>query len=191
MIYVITEPRYVSSITTDELKKGTSFTTEPCIKIGYTTNLASRMSQYMTDTPRLDILYTYDEGTEEDEKRLHLLFKEYQSSDLNGREWFSWSADIINFFESNTTIDDVRSNLPEIIKPKKTKREEKEAEEKLSSLILPALYLLVDLGLEENIISFPDLETFTSEIFKKSEKWLAFMSSIKRNRDIFLTSPVF
>jgi hypothetical protein len=107
MIYVIAVPRFVRRVTADDLKTGDrgNIKTETCIKIGFTKDFKRRQLTYLTNTPRFDILYLFPEGTDVDEYRLHQRFDKYRDGQgLNGKEWFKWNEEIIDFFENNTTI---------------------------------------------------------------------------------------
>jgi hypothetical protein len=183
MIYIITEPRYVSSVTLDDLKSGRSYETEPCIKIGYSSNFETRKIIYTTNTPRFDILYTYDDGTEEDEKRLHQYFSEFRKDDLNGAEWFSLSADIIEFFEVNTTIDQIREVLNEKdIGLEGNARKERRRRLKLAAQLTPLINLIIDLGLEKDIFPLQEVDENRGEAWY--EAFDRILGSLMAFRDI-------
>ena len=163
MIYVITEPRYKSEVTIDDIKSGKSFETEPCIKIGYSIDFKNRLSQYMTDTPRIDVLYTYEEGTEEDEKRLHKYFEKYKTSDLNGNEWFRFDKEFIDFFEASPGIEDIRSKISHI---KLSKKEEQVYQLLASRIVLSMVYLQLDLKIDISSVSYGDID-YLDESFQE------------------------
>ena len=83
------------------------------IKIGYTgdDNFDTRISQYKMHNPRCEVLYTISEGTEEDEKNLHWLFRKFLYKDY-GKEWFYENKTIYEFFNLNKTKHDLNNNLP-------------------------------------------------------------------------------
>ena len=68
------------------------------LKIGYTSNIDSRMSQYTSHNFGFKLLKTR-EGDEELEKLLHYHFNKYLIKELHNREWFEYNDEIINEFE--------------------------------------------------------------------------------------------
>jgi len=148
MIYVIAAAYTTSGVTSEQLiankKLLSSYTYSFSIKIGYTTDFTKRRSQYSTDTPEFFVLFTYEGGTEEDEKRLHLYFSKFSDDRLNGREWFKWDEEIIEFFESHSTIESIRGAIPLL------KKDEKEAYFRFEVLANPILYKLIKDEGEEN-----------------------------------------
>ena len=81
---------------------------------------------------------------------------------MNGREWFRWSKEIIDFFETYKTIEEIRDVLDKakIPYPYTTITEIKKAEEH----ILPILYILIDLNLIDDIIpDLPDLDSLNED----------------------------
>ncbi len=94
MIYVIKSSAY---------KKGTDEKEyEDIIKIGYTREKSnkSRFNTYITENPTMRVLYLIDNGTRRDEKNLHYYFKRYRKY---GNEWFEFTKEIIDFFETHKT----------------------------------------------------------------------------------------
>lgn len=183
MIYVITEPRYKSEVTIDDIKSGKSFETEPCIKIGFSIDFKNRLSQYMTDTPRIDVLYTYEEGTEEDEKRLHKYFEKYKTSDLNGNEWFKFDKEFIDFFESSPGINDIRSKISHI---KLSKKEEQVYQLLASRIVLSMVYLQLDLKIDISSVSYGDIDYLDEsfqEVIKSDILFNYYLEKIKPKTD--------
>ena len=183
MIYVITEPRYKSEVTIDDIKSGKSFETEPCIKIGFSIDFKNRLSQYMTDTPRIDVLYTYEEGTEDDEKRLHKYFEKYKTSDLNGNEWFKFDKEFIDFFESSPGINDIRSKISHI---KLSKKEEQVYQLLASRIVLSMVYLQLDLKIDISSVSYGDIDYLDEsfqEVIKSDILFNYYLEKIKPKTD--------
>lgn len=183
MIYVITEPRFKSEVTIDDIKSGKSFETEPCIKIGFSTNFDKRKVSYTSDTPRFDILYTYEEGTEEDEKRLHKYFEKYKTSDLNGNEWFKFDKEFIDFFESSPGINDIRSKISHI---KLSKKEEQLYQLLASRIVLSMVYLQLDLKIDNDTVSYGDIDYLDEsfqEVIKSDILFNYYLEKIKPNTD--------
>ena len=83
------------------------------LKIGYTgdDNFNARVIQYKLHNPKCEFIYTIQEGTEEDEKNLHWLFRKFLYKDY-GKEWFYEDQSIYNFFDTNKTKQDLDNNLP-------------------------------------------------------------------------------
>lgn len=79
MIYLITDGKY--------------------LKVGYTTNIKSRMKQYATHTNNFRLL-SYKEGGTADEEFLHKLLNKYLVRD----EWFEYSDDVISTFNKYDPI---------------------------------------------------------------------------------------
>ena len=78
------------------------------LKIGYTDDNVSdrRFTTYKLHNPTCQVLYTIPNATEEHEKRVQykfrgLLFKDY------GREWFKYSEEIINYFKSVKSLEEL------------------------------------------------------------------------------------
>ena len=115
-LYVITEPRYIPESTiNDILDRKCSI--DPCVKIGYTEDLKSRLSLYNSDSPGFKILFIIEDPTitKFDEDRLHQYFQKYRKGkDLNGREWFIFDWEIYNFFNTYKTIQEIRDVIPAI-----------------------------------------------------------------------------
>ena len=153
MIYVILESRLSPDITKEDIieYKELNLSFELCIKIGYSIDFKNRLSQYMTDTPRIDVLYTYEEGTEEDEKRLHKYFKKYKTPDLNGNEWFKFDKEFIDFFESSPGIEDIRTKVSHIKLPKEIEKDQRN-KLRAEKIILPLVYLQLELGIDNDTV---------------------------------------
>ena len=67
------------------------------LKIGYTSNIDSRISQYTSHNFGFKLLKTR-EGDEELEKLLHYHFNKYLIKESHNREWFEYNEEIINNF---------------------------------------------------------------------------------------------
>ena len=67
-------------------------------KIGYTTNIKSRLSTYKTHNPDIKLIQTKD-GTKNDEKILHKICEKYRFNN----EWFHKNDIVINSFLNYTT----------------------------------------------------------------------------------------
>jgi len=85
------------------------------LKIGYTSDdsLSKRLSLYKLHNPLCKLLFTIPNGTEEDEKKLHIKFKKFLYPDY-GREWFIYNEEIINFFSSHLTYELLQQDINEI-----------------------------------------------------------------------------
>ena len=71
------------------------------LKIGYTKNIDSRMSNYRTHNPHFELL-AYKEGLKQDESKLHKLCSNYKHT----TEWFHYNDEILNIFSSYVSIFD-------------------------------------------------------------------------------------
>ena len=67
-------------------------------KIGYTTNIKSRLSTYKTHNPDIKLIQTKD-GTKNDEKILHKICEKYRFNN----EWFHKNDIVMNSFLNYTT----------------------------------------------------------------------------------------
>ena len=101
MIYVILSSAF---------KDDNSF--EKLIKIGYTDDSKKdrRYYQYKSHNPTIKILYEIPNGTVELEDLIHSYFEKYRYSDF-GKEWFMWDEEIIQFFETYKTVEDLLTIL--------------------------------------------------------------------------------
>ena len=92
---------------------------EIILKIGYTKDNGrkSRFNCYITENPTCQVLYLIPGGTEQDEKGLHYLFKDYLK---HGQEWFSYEQEILDFFKTHTTKESLNN-----LKTPKTEEERK------------------------------------------------------------------
>ena len=102
MIYVILCPAFKSS--EDEFEK--------LLKIGYTEDSKKdrRFYQYKAHNPTIKVLYEISNGTLELENLIHSYFNKYKYGDF-GKEWFIWDEEIIQFFETYKTVDDLLTIL--------------------------------------------------------------------------------
>ena len=71
------------------------------LKIGYTEDSRKeiRYSHYKMHNPTCQVLYEISNATEDHEKRVQYKFRDFLFPDY-GREWFSYSEEIIDFFKS-------------------------------------------------------------------------------------------
>ena len=99
MIYVLVSSAFIDY---DAEKYG------KLIKIGYTgdENKDRRLNNYLIHNPTYKLLYIIPKGTEELERLLHSHFIKYRFPDY-GNEWFYWDLEIIDFFETYKTVDDL------------------------------------------------------------------------------------
>nr|DAT90361.1 MAG TPA: hypothetical protein [Caudoviricetes sp.] len=81
------------------------------LKIGFASNLKSRLDQYKTHNPDVRLL-NYKSGTREDERNLHTLCKRYKYSN----EWFIDCKEVVDIFNSYISKLDEESNFKESIK---------------------------------------------------------------------------
>lgn len=68
------------------------------IKVGYSSNFITRMRDYRTLNPNVEILDTFEEGTTTSEKELHLLMCDYHHCN----EWFKFSNKILEIWNNYT-----------------------------------------------------------------------------------------
>ncbi len=91
------------------------------LKIGYTSNINSRMSQYTSHNFGFKLLKTR-EGDEELEKLLHYYFNKYLIKEPYNREWFEYNDKIINEFDK-LEKEELSSKLSNFNKRKKVYEE--------------------------------------------------------------------
>ena len=187
MIYVILEPRINTEITIKDLSTFYNYQTELCIKIGYSSDFDKRKVSYTSDTPRFDLLYTYESGTIIDEKKLHKYFEKYKTTDLNGEEWFKFDKEFIEFFNNNPTIEDIRSKISHI--ELLSKKEIKDYQTRAEKIILSFVYLQLDLGIKNNNISFEDedlgeLEESFQNVIKSERLFNYYIERVRPRTDM-------
>lgn len=85
---------------------------EKLLKIGYTedNNLDRRIYQYKSHNPTIKLLYTIPEGTMEMEDLLHSQFSKLRYEKY-GKEWYYYDEEILQFFEINKSIDNLKNIL--------------------------------------------------------------------------------
>ena len=71
------------------------------LKIGYTDNWNKRKSQYLLHNPGVQEIYLIDDGTEEQESKLHYKFKDFRFEDY-GNEWFYYKDEIVDYIKTVT-----------------------------------------------------------------------------------------
>lgn len=100
MIYLILSSGFVKS------EEGMKYF--PLLKIGYTedSNKDRRFLQYKMHNPTCQILFEIPSATEDHEKRVQYKFRDLLFSDY-GREWFSYSEEIIEFFKGIKSLSDI------------------------------------------------------------------------------------
>ena len=91
------------------------------LKIGYTSNLDTRLSQYTSHNFGFKLLDSR-EGDEELEKLLHYHFNKYLIKESHNREWFEYNNEIINNF-SRLEKDELSSRLSNFNKRRKVYEE--------------------------------------------------------------------
>ena len=108
MIYLIQSAGY-------KVGENNSISYFQLLKIGYTEDNRKdvRFTEYKMHNPTCKVLYEIIGGTEEQEKKLHYKFKDLLYEDY-GREWFKYSDDIVKFFSSIKSLDDINKlSVPE------------------------------------------------------------------------------
>lgn len=78
------------------------------VKIGYTGDFDKRWNDYKIHNPLCTILSTIEDGTKDDEKRLHYYFKNLIYPGY-GKEWFKYDQSIIDFFNTHKTSGSLSS----------------------------------------------------------------------------------
>lgn len=117
------------------------------LKLGYTKdeNKDTRYSQYRMHNPLFRILYEIPGGLEEHEKALHYRFSKYL---YTGREWFSYSDEIIDYFRTHTTLD----SLGDLEIPEKVDRVEFKKEiKRMIDLVIKYKISQGDITLEDGV----------------------------------------
>lgn len=118
------------------------------LKIGYTSNIDSRISQYTSHNFGFKLLKTR-EGDEELEKLLHYHFNKYLIKESHNREWFEYNDEIINEFEK-LEKEELSSKLSNFNKRRKV------YEEKITDDLLLELC-------ENNLDLFSEIRTFLND----------------------------
>lgn len=72
-------------------------------KIGYTSNIKSRMSSYKSMNPHV-VLLGIKEGTQKDESQYHALYQQYQYY----TEWFEFPEDVVQLLLKEFTLDNLK-----------------------------------------------------------------------------------
>lgn len=83
------------------------------IKVGYTTDFENRYRTYKVGNPSIKVLYLYDGGTLCTEAALVQYLNKFKY-ELYGREWFLRDDSIIEFFESNQTLESLENSLKDM-----------------------------------------------------------------------------
>ena len=118
------------------------------LKIGYTSNIDSRISQYISHNFGFKLLKTR-EGDEELEKLLHYYFNKYLIKESHNREWFEYNDEIVNEFEK-LEKEELSSKLSNFNKRKKV------YEEKITDDLLLELC-------ENDLDLFSEIRTFLND----------------------------
>ena len=167
MIYVIISPIYV--------KKGDYTRFENALKIGYSSDNRktheNRFNTYVTQNPTCEILFKVMEGTKRDEKNLHKYFSRYQKKfeGTDTREWFEYREEILEFFETHTTIESIRNE----IKPSLSKRVKKRYKEKLSKSLPIAWPYIAAIRKITNRLDYTMLEDYSCDDTEEfCEDWI-------------------
>ena len=80
------------------------------IKIGFSDNWSKREASYKNHNPTIKLLFLYEGGSLEIEKSIQQYFKSFQYK--YGRDWFYYNETIIDFFKSNSTLDEIMKIIP-------------------------------------------------------------------------------
>lgn len=91
------------------------------LKIGYTKDKDRRIYQYISHNPTIKVLYEIPDCTEEIEDLLHSYFSKHRYPNF-GKEWFLWDEEIINFFNTYKTMDNLLNVLDPDMKERNNKR---------------------------------------------------------------------
>lgn len=83
------------------------------VKIGYTDDLKERINAHRSSRPTLEVLFTIDGGTQEDEYSIQTYFKDYQFP-CGSTEWFYYREEIISFFKEHSTIEEIMKIVPRV-----------------------------------------------------------------------------
>lgn len=104
MIYVVASSAFKDNSLSEHMN---------LIKIGYTDDSIKKLrySQYKLHNPSVIVLYEILDCDVEIEDRLHQFFLKFRY-DKYGREWYYWNEEIIQFFETNKTKEDLEKALP-------------------------------------------------------------------------------
>ena len=166
MIYLIQSAAYVDNFSTCK---------EDILKIGYCgeDSKKSRFSVYLTENPTMRVLYLIPGGTEQDERNLHYHFRDFKKP--YGREWFTYSPEILGFFQSHTTKESL-GELEQKIDKKKLLIENPEIEIWVKA-IMKTVY--VDLNplnkpdifndlLEDFLVNYENLQDYIKSRFPDS-----------------------
>ena len=171
MIYLIQSAAYVDNSSTCK---------EDILKIGYCGEDSKkvRFSAYLTENPTMRVLYLIPGGTEQDERNLHYHFRNFKKP--YGREWFTYSPEILEFFQSHTTkesLETLRTNLEARMKAKL--REENPEVEIWVKAIMEVVYKDSDLIkkqeisddlLEDFLVNHENLQDYIQTRFPDSYK---------------------
>jgi hypothetical protein len=155
MIYVIKSLAFV-----DPDKDFTIGNIRTAIKIGYANNTDDRLRSYDTHNLAYKVLFIIDEGTQKDEHKLHLYFKDLKVK--YAREWF-WEDEnctIESFFKLHKDIDTIRS----VIDIVRTTRSLDKDSIKLANLRLNKIFEIKFKTKEEFLDNLKPLETLKSEL---------------------------
>lgn len=112
MIYVILSAGFSNDSDNEFIK---------LLKIGYTKDKDRRIYQYISHNPTVKVLYEIPDCTEEIEDLLHSYFSKYRYPNF-GKEWFLWDEEIINFFDTYKTMEDLLNVLDPDMKERNNKR---------------------------------------------------------------------
>lgn len=82
------------------------------LKVGFSEVWSYRYKSYLNHNPTVRLLYSYPEGTRDDESNLHTLFKKYRYEEY-GREWYYYSKELLEIFENYSTIENLRTIIPD------------------------------------------------------------------------------
>lgn len=141
------------------------------IKIGFSDNWEKREGAYRLHNPTIKILFKIDGGNELDEANLHNYFNNYKFPDY-GNEWFIYEDEIIEFFQSHTSIDTIRSAIFDTVKGKKSISFSyiKKISEIIFSIIHPEEINVRDIIKDISSYNFRNIESILFYVRTKYEK---------------------
>ena len=137
------------------------------IKFGYTKNFKKRYQQYKMYHQTVKILHLYPGGTVDDESKVKLYLKDYL---YFGDEWYKYCPEVLEFFETNNTIEKLRQVTISCFK--KSERKKIVADKYL----LEYLYnLQKSENLTENVELYKSLEDELGQYYKEDHiKYVCF-----------------
>ena len=170
MIYLIQSAAFI----------GDTNDTEIILKIGYCgeDSKKARFNVYLTENPTRKVLYLIPGGTEQDERNLHYHFRDFKKP--YGREWFTYSPEILEFFQSHTTKESLETLKVKLEARMKAKLKEENPEVKIwVKSIMEVVYKDSDLIkkqeisedlLNDSLVNHKNLQDYIQSRFPDSYK---------------------